>query len=219
MEWILVAFVAIVLISIVQGVRRSDSSPEARQKDPTLMESIAAGANQLEKTMSVLEKSSLRYSAKAHFKLEYCSWYRSFEHAVNHSMKRAAKDALLERHLDANPGLRDRYERISEEMRTKFQVKGPSELTSDLRDMLSWAQKAPPAPPPFMGSDMDALYQEAYAEEKKRHDGFVETTRTALRCDRYLEASFVVYMSKWGLDNIVAQYFPASAPTRTIGAP
>lgn len=202
-ELIILLVVGAILISIIQGARRGEVTPEERKKNPTLIESAAAFTEEL-------AEHAENFRNKTEFDLVYCAWFRHFNSAVSLALELAEKETEHEKELDADPKLREIYNKIEAEW-------DEDDADAVPQSEPEWIQLPLPSKP-RIGSNPEQSVQfgTLYDEHLKRHESFLEDTRKKLGQQPDMRKFFRKNLTNMGLEVLLTEYFPEESNPKNI---
>lgn len=198
-EFILLVVVGIVVLSIVQSVKRGDNSTASIVRNPTIVEKLHEEARKLE------EKTS-EWSKQQKFDLEHYSWFRHVKRTINSSLEYARESSRFDQKLEQNHDLRRHYMELLEQS-SEHQIDGvPSVLNAEFKS--DWLDSGPPPPPPSIEDPKeDRRRKEEYARQVSDHAKFLESVRDELRRTPGLQKHFLKSLDQVGLGAIGRDYF------------
>lgn len=202
LEIIILLIIGALIISVFQGARRGGVSPEERKTNPTLLESVSAGLDDLDAS-----SSKMLLETKANVK--YHEWYEIRKLWIRAALKLAVNQDKRCRYLSGSAsGDHEAFAEYNEKTASALEaVKMVHGEEKNLQH--GWITNAAPVPPdPFEPHAEYDVYLRAYRNAAKEFDAFIDKTTASLRESRMLNAFFERKMRKLQLEPLLDAHFP-----------
>ena len=183
MEIILLAFGLVLIISVVQAVRRGEVDPETNEKNPTIAEQLERSASRLEKNAKILSERAKVWEEDSKFLIKHCGWFKDFECRIASTISHSQSRADFQLQLESDPDFKRAYEQ-QQAAAGKPIVHEPEKKAS-----ASWFSSGPP-PEPREAKSSDYISRE-YRRHLENHISFVKATRKTLNENPRLKEIFV----------------------------